>query len=241
MSRSILKRGFYFATGLLIGAILNKEVILKMTNYVVTKAFQDKITGENYGIGQSYSASNEGRATELEKAGFIAAENSQGAQMAKQSSSQTTNQTNSQSNNQAAAEPMTIINGKAVPVSQANQAMEAAEAAQSQTGVQAHHDNSTEAVQAGQTAQQSSAQTQQTQVNVRQANVQSGGEHLESHMNSQGAESYQSAVASGMGTSTTSAESQEMTNEQTQQSAEKAAQQSQQQSATKAARTKKAD
>jgi hypothetical protein len=244
---SILRKGFYFTTGLLIGAILQKEVISKMTNYIVTRSFQDKNTGENFGIGQTYQATDERRASELEKAGFIAAENSQSAQMAKQQANQTANQGNVQSTNQnQASEPMTIINGKAVPVSQANQAMEQAEAAQRQSGIQAHHDNSSEPVQAGQTAQQQTVQTQAqpTQVNVRPANVQSGGEHLENHLNSgaaAGSTGFQAGAAEmhNLGTSTTSAESQQMANQQTQQSAEQAAQE--QQSKARAARTKKAD
>lgn len=112
----------------------------------------------------------------------------------------TNQESNNQMNQQAqeAAEPRTIINGKMVPLSQATKAMEMAEAAATQTGIQAHHDNTTEAVQAGQVAQQSQAQQQEAQVNIRQANVQSAGEHLESHVNqAQSASQQQSQQMSG--------------------------------------------
>ena len=67
---------------------------------------------------------------------------------------QATNQTNQK--NQAAAkyaEAKTVVNGQEVSVQQAQAAEEAFNKQNNQTGVQAHHDNSSEAVQAGQTAQ----------------------------------------------------------------------------------------
>jgi hypothetical protein len=100
------------------------------------------------------------------------------------------NQTQGQKVNQAAieaAEAKTVINGKVVPISQAQTAMETAEANVTKTGIQQAHDNSSEPVQAGQEAQNASSQSAtQAQVNVKQANVQSGQTELETHMNQAG-------------------------------------------------------
>ena len=47
--------------------------------YVVTKAFKDKITFDNYLAGSYYMSDSEDRINELLRGGFIAAEESQEA------------------------------------------------------------------------------------------------------------------------------------------------------------------
>lgn len=89
-----------------------------------------------------------------------------------------------QKTNQAAAkyaEAKTVVNGQEVSVKQAQAAEEAFNQQNTQTGIQQHHDNSTEAVQAGQTAQNASSMNQ-TNAAVKQVDVQSGQQHLEQHM-----------------------------------------------------------
>ncbi len=86
-----------------------------------------------------------------------------------------------------AAEAKTVINGQEMSVKDACAAQEAFEAQNNQTGVQAHHDNSSEAVQAGQAAQNSAMQNMQQHMQraaVKQSNVQSGQAHLASHIQS---------------------------------------------------------
>lgn len=89
---------------------------------------------------------------------------------------QANNQTN-QANVQANAEAKTVVNGKVVSLNEALQAEQQAAQQAQQTGIQAHHSNHSEAVQAGQTAQ-NAAQQQPTNLNIRQANVQSGQSHM---------------------------------------------------------------
>ena len=55
--------------------------------YVVTKNFQDKMTGEYYGIGAIYETVSEKRAAELERSGYIAEENTEIAALALQQNS----------------------------------------------------------------------------------------------------------------------------------------------------------
>lgn len=94
-----------------------------------------------------------------------------------------------QANSEAAAqmEPKTVINGKVVSLQQAQMAEEAFNQTMSQSGIQAHHSNASEAVNAGDvaksasTAEASAAQVY-NQAAVKQADVQSGQAHLESHM-----------------------------------------------------------
>jgi hypothetical protein len=172
-------------------------------SYVVVKSFQDKTTGEYYGMGESYQAENGQRAAELEQKGYIALENSQQAQYAMESRNQSgamqgMNQTNAQ--NAQNAEAYTIVNGKRVSLKQAQAGMEAQEANVTKTGIQQAHDNHTEPVQAGQTAKSQTDQTAQLaeQYNlqsVRQANVQSGQQALEQHM--QQAQQQQAQQAQG--------------------------------------------
>lgn len=69
----------------------------------------------------------------------------------------------------------TVVNGKTVSVEQAQAAMQAHESNMTETGIQAHHANTSEAVQAGQKAKNASKMNMQ--------NVQSGEAHLEQHMN----------------------------------------------------------
>ena len=142
-----------------------------MTNYVVLKTFIDKETQQQYVKGSTYSPSNEERASHLESGGYIAHEESQMAKTQQQ------NQTNVQTNNQMDNQYKTVVNGQEVDVKQAQQMQEQFEAQNNQTGIQAHHDNSSEHVQAGQTAQNTQAKAR-AKKEVNQVNVQSGQSHL---------------------------------------------------------------
>jgi hypothetical protein len=87
-----------------------------------------------------------------------------------------------------AAEPKTVLNGKVVSLQQAQAAEAAFNQTQNQTGIQAHHDNSTEAVDAGavaknQTGREASAAQMYNQQAIRQTNVQSGQQEVEKHLN----------------------------------------------------------
>lgn len=96
-----------------------------------------------------------------------------------------------------AAEAKTVINGQEVSVHDACAAQESFEAQNTQTGIQSHHDNSSEAVQAGQTAQNSPMQKMQQNMQraaVKQSNVQSGQSHLSSHVQSAPASQFQQAA-----------------------------------------------
>ena len=95
---------------------------------------------------------------------------------------QATNQAANQANqkNQAAAkyaEAKTVVNGQEVSVQQAQAAAEAFDKQNNQTGIQQHHDNSSEAVQAGQTAK-NAASMNESKLNLKQVNMQSGQSHL---------------------------------------------------------------
>ena len=93
-------------------------------------------------------------------------------------------QANNQSNQTQQAKVKTVINGQEVDVKAAQAAQEAFEKQNNQTGIQAHHDNSTEAVNAGEMAQQSMNQAQPTETirPIKQADLQSGQQHLASHI-----------------------------------------------------------
>ena len=101
------------------------------------------------------------------------------------------NQANNQANNQInqeelqkASEFKTVVNGKIVPLKEAQMAEQrAAQQAEKKTGIQAHHDNNTQAVEAGQMASGTSMNQTQETLNVKQVNVQSGQAHLDQHMN----------------------------------------------------------
>ena len=96
-----------------------------------------------------------------------------------------------------AAEAKTVINGQEVSVHDACATQEAFEAQNNQTGVQAHHDNSSEAVQAGQIAQNSAMQRMQQNMQhtaVKQSDLQSGQSHLASHVQSAPASQFQQAT-----------------------------------------------
>jgi hypothetical protein len=164
-----------------------------MTQYVVVHAFQDKYTKQYYGVGSIYEATDENRAFDLENGGYIVPDNTEAANVAKANA--TGNAQNSEEIKQVHAqirqdaEPKTMVNGKIVSLSDAKMAQQALEAKTNQkTGIQEHHDNSTEAVQAGQVAknqQQAQAQVkaqqqmQQTKQQATVANVQSGQQALE--------------------------------------------------------------
>jgi hypothetical protein len=81
-----------------------------------------------------------------------------------------------------AEEAYTIVNGKRIPLSQAQAAEQAREEQVTKTGIQQAHDNSTEPVQSGKTASQQTMQQTQQQT-IKQSNVQSGQAELEQHMN----------------------------------------------------------
>ena len=164
-----------------------------MSNYTVIHAFTDKTNGAQYEIGQTYEAQSEQRAKELQQGGYIAEANSQQAQSAQmeQKAAQANAQGLAQAHEQAAkaVEPKTVVNGKVVSLKAAQAAEAYFETSNTQTGIQAHHDNTTEAVPAGQIAQQGQQAMNQQQMNqatgaqVRQANVQSSQAHLENAMN----------------------------------------------------------
>jgi hypothetical protein len=94
------------------------------------------------------------------------------------------NQNNSAQNQQIAqaAEAKTVMNGKTIPLKQAQAAEEAAAQQNTQTGIQAHHDNSSEAVQAGKMGSNQAAQ-ETSQFQVKQVNVQSGQQDMQQFMN----------------------------------------------------------
>lgn len=96
-----------------------------------------------------------------------------------------------------AAEAKTIINGQEVSVHDACAAQESFEAQNTQTGIQSHHDNSSEAVQAGQVAQNSALQNMQQNMQraaIKPSELQSGQSHLASHIQSAPASQYQQAA-----------------------------------------------
>jgi hypothetical protein len=81
-------------------------------------------------------------------------------------------------------EAKTVVNGKVVPVSQAQAAEQQAAQQAQQTGVQAHHSNNSEAVQAGQTAAgATNVNAEQEALRIKQANVQSGQSHMTGQAN----------------------------------------------------------
>ena len=103
------------------------------------------------------------------------------------------NQTNVQANqenqqNQQMVEKMvqesnqvkTVMNGKIVPLKDAQATEEQFNKQNTSTGIQQHHDNSSESVPAGEVAknQQQFQQTSQQEQNIKQTNVQSGQSHL---------------------------------------------------------------
>lgn len=165
--------------------------------FTVVRNFQDKYTNQSYTIGQTYNAEDQDRARELESGGYIAPSNTLAAKDAQAQSemSQAEAQKLAQAHSQAAsnAEPKTVVNGKVVPLKFAQAAEAGFNAAEesSQTGIRQHHDNATEAVQAGQIAKnQTGAEAgaaqmynqQQTGQTVKKGNVQSAQAHLEQHL-----------------------------------------------------------
>jgi hypothetical protein len=93
------------------------------------------------------------------------------------------NQQNHQENNQMVQkqnEQKTVVNGKFVSVQQAQQMEEQFNKQNNKTGIQEHHNNQSESVQAGQIAQnQQQVLSQQSGHNIKAVNVQSGQQHLE--------------------------------------------------------------
>lgn len=71
----------------------------------------------------------------------------------------------------------TIVNGKEVTLKEAQEMADAAARQTMKTGIQAHHDNSSEAVAAGEVGSNTNV-TEQSTANVKQSNMQSGQSHL---------------------------------------------------------------
>ena len=92
-----------------------------------------------------------------------------------QSQSTGQNQSQKQSQGNQASLERTIVNGKVVPLNEVQAMEEQFNKQNTSTGIQQHHDNSSEAVQAGQVASQ---QLQQQEPTIRQANLQSGQSYL---------------------------------------------------------------
>jgi hypothetical protein len=112
-----------------------------------------------------------------------------------QETNQASNQANNQANNQMVEqqiqqrnEAKTVVNGKVVPLKEIQVAEELFNQQNTQTGIQAHHDNSSEAVQTGQVAQnqqilsQAMTNLENAKSIINQVNVQSGQQHLEEYM-----------------------------------------------------------
>ena len=116
--------------------------------YTVLKNFKDMYTNKYYGMGFDYTTEDAERAADLERGGYIAAKDSQAAQMVKENSANQNNQASGQ-NQQTNDETYTVINGKRVSLKQAQAAQEAQEAQATKTGIQKAHNNHTEAVKAG--------------------------------------------------------------------------------------------
>lgn len=168
---------------------------MNMERYVVTKSFMDRLTRKYYGVGSIYETSDMQRAEELMNGGYIAPENTEMASTAK-AQAETFKAANQNAEAIAkahqeaakAAELKTVVNGKVVPLKDAQAAEASFNASVNQTGIQEAHNNATEPVQAGNVASQQGQSAQATsqnaaQANVRQANVQSGQAELEQHMN----------------------------------------------------------
>lgn len=213
--------------------------------FVTVRNFRDKETGKTYGIGSTYESQDAKRTSELEMGGYIAAADSQAAETAKaeaagEKAAQANAENVAQAHSQArqAAEAKTVVNGKVVPLSQAQAAEAAFEAMNYQTGIQAHHDNSTEAVAAGQVAQESQQASgnqqmnQQTGASIRQGNVQSGQQHLEGLATQTG----QAAGASEAYNQMSQSQQQQMSNQMNNQQSNQTNQQSQQAAQAAAAR-----
>jgi hypothetical protein len=92
------------------------------------------------------------------------------------------NQQNNQQANQQNSQDLqkTVVNGKVVSLKQAQQIEEQFNQQQAQqTGIQAHHNNDSESVPAGQVAQnQNMMQQAEQQAMINQTNLQSGQSHL---------------------------------------------------------------
>lgn len=118
--------------------------------------------------------------------------NNEGIQMDQQNQSiqqSQANQRNQNSQQNQGSLQKTILNGKSVPLHEVQMMEEQFNMQNSQTGIQQHHDNSSEAVQAGQVGQ-NQVSPQQEQL-IKRANVQSGQSHLSQNF-SQGQQPQQS-------------------------------------------------
>ena len=111
--------------------------------------------------------------------------NNEGMQMDQRNQSVQQNQGNQESLQK------TVVNGKEVPLHEVQMMEEQFNKQNNQTGIQQHHDNSSESVQAGQVAQNQVSQQQDQR--IKRANVQSGQSHLSPNF-SQGQQTQQSQV-----------------------------------------------
>lgn len=159
--------------------------------YTVIRSFQDKYTNQSYKVGESFSINDPQRAKELEGGGYIAGTNTVSAKdaMAQAQNTQANAQKMAQESNKTAnsAEPKTVLNGKVVQLKFAQAAESAFDESNRTSGVQKHHDNTSESVPAGQIASRSqstaeSAEVQAAQQTIKQGNVQSSQAHLEQHL-----------------------------------------------------------
>lgn len=165
--------------------------------HIVSRNFTDKTDGKQYSVGQSFQSQDQGRVTELEQGGFIVNANSQAAEAAfnQGQANQTAKQQGQQmaeaySQAAKAAEPKTVINGKVVPLKYAQAAEASLEESITQSGIREAHNNASEPVQAGAIAQDTTQahraelmeQREQMQA-VKAADIQSGQQELEQHMN----------------------------------------------------------
>jgi hypothetical protein len=160
--------------------------------YTVIRSFQDKNTNQNYSVGQNFNAEDQQRAKELESGGYIAPTNSTMAKdaMAQAENAQANAQALANAHTKAAnkAEPKTVLGGKVVPLKVAQAAESAFDESNRTTGIQKHHDNTTEAVPAGQIASrsQSTAESAEVQADqqptIKQANMQSGQQGVQQHL-----------------------------------------------------------
>jgi hypothetical protein len=170
----------------------NLEVRKMNEQYTVIRAFQDKYNNQYYSIGETYNTQDETRTRELESGGYIAPYNTTMAKdaMAQQKNAQANAQELAKAHTQAAAntEPKTVVGGKVVPLKVAQAAEAAFDESNRTTGIQQHHDNTTEAVPAGQVASRSQSTAESAEVQARQqqtvkaTNVQSGQQGMQQHL-----------------------------------------------------------
>lgn len=160
--------------------------------YTVIRNFTDKYTSESYKVGESFNINDPQRTQELESGGYIAGANTMAAKdaMAQAQNTQANAQALAQAHSQAAnnAEPKTVLGGKVVPLKVAQAAESAFDESNRTSGIQAHHDNTSESVPAGQVASRSQSTAESAEVQAQQAatikagNIQSGQAGVKEHL-----------------------------------------------------------